>query len=222
MHTPEITALRQIRHPSIIRLEEVIYDQNNTYAVLEYANGKSFKELAPLREDETLTLIAQAAGGLLHVHQKGFVYNDMSPANIRKVAAGIKILDFEYCIPLRTDNQVATKILRSTPGYRCADQIMGVNATENDVFGLGATAYFMLKQEMPFMDWQKYQTWHKAADISPEVQLNFELACLKRPLKDLKMHDKSAAELLQSMLSYDARDRPTMRETRACLAKYLR
>lgn len=215
-NTRELIALTRMNHPCIVRLEDIISDDHHprqpVYAVLECIRGVSFEKLCKrkLPECEVLGIGAHVAGALCHVHENGFVYNDMSVANGYRIGREAKVIDFDACLPI--DEQGAT--LRGTPGFRSPQHLENKNLPANDVFGLGATLFALLNDDTPYASWSEISWYGCSSD-------EYELDCMQTRQPLLHLSDRSAQYLLQSMLAYAAEDRPTMPEAQSVLSKYL-
>jgi serine/threonine protein kinase len=91
---------------------------------------------------------AQAARGLGHMHQRGFVHADMKPSNMMVNDDGaVKVIDLGQACP------VGTKKVRvqGTPGYIAPEQAFKEAITPStDVYNLGATLHWVLvRSEIP-------------------------------------------------------------------------
>ncbi len=85
----EAQALRQLEHPSIIRIQDCGFaspqEDARPYLVMDYFAGATLEELArekPLAVDDVLTMARQVAEGLQAAHGKGILHRDVKPANI--------------------------------------------------------------------------------------------------------------------------------------------
>jgi serine/threonine-protein kinase len=91
---------------------------------------------------------AQAARGLGHMHQRGFVHADMKPSNMMVNDDGaVKVIDLGQACP------IGTKKVRvqGTPGYIAPEQAFKEAITPStDVYNLGATLHWVLvRSEIP-------------------------------------------------------------------------
>jgi hypothetical protein len=113
------------------------------------------KQHGPLEIAETCRLVQQAAQGLDHAHQHGFVHRDVKPSNlIRRPDGLLKILDFGIArLPadLRGDDlPTATGI--GTPEFMAPEQICNMQNVDcrADIYALGCTLYFLVTGREPF------------------------------------------------------------------------
>ncbi|CAE7712951.1 Mak [Symbiodinium sp. CCMP2592] len=105
----ELAALRQLRHPFIVRLKELLRNQldGSLYYIFEYIDSDLCRLVRqnPSGLDETFAagLARQLFAGLAHIHQHNFFHRDIKPENVlyetkREV---VRIADFGESRSLR-------------------------------------------------------------------------------------------------------------------------
>lgn len=108
----EICILRNLRHPSVIELKDVICSDNKLYLVFEYLDIdlrkylESVPEMAPLDSSLIRSLMFQLLDGMTYCHAKRIMHRDLKPQNLLLDQQGrLKIADFGlarlYSIPIR-------------------------------------------------------------------------------------------------------------------------
>lgn len=91
---------------------------------------------------------AQAARGLAHMHERGFVHADMKPSNMMVCEDGtVKVIDLGQACAVGT----VKKRVQGTPGYIAPEQAQRREITPvTDVYNFGATLYWVLmRDEIP-------------------------------------------------------------------------
>lgn len=84
----ELAALRQLRHPFIVRLKELLRSQldGSLYYIFEYVDSDLFRLVrqnpSGLEESFGAVLARQLFAGLAHIHQHNFFHRDIKPENI--------------------------------------------------------------------------------------------------------------------------------------------
>lgn len=90
----EIKILRQIRHPNIIQLYEIIETPNKLFLITEFApNGELFDYIVNktrLKEKEASKFLQQILCAVEYLHSIGIVHRDLKPENL--------LLDHNYSI----------------------------------------------------------------------------------------------------------------------------
>jgi serine/threonine protein kinase len=155
----EIRAVASLNHQHIVTVYDLVRDGNTLYLAMEFVEGMDLarytKEQGPLDIDEACRLVQQAARGLDHARQHGFVHRDIKPSNlIRRPDGLLKILDFGIArLPpeLRGDS-LPTEAGIGTPEYMAPEQARDMESIDcrTDIYALGCTFFFLLTGCEPF------------------------------------------------------------------------
>ena len=82
----EISILRDLRHPNIVRLHEFVETERHMGIILEYASGGELFDYILnqryLKDDAARRLFAQLASGVGYLHKKGIVHRDLKLENL--------------------------------------------------------------------------------------------------------------------------------------------
>src|SRR5262249_44745532 len=82
----EARAAAALDHPNIVRIQDVSRQGSVNFLVMEYVEGDNLESLlakgGPITPSRAVRCVAQAAAGLQHAHEKGFVHRDIKPANL--------------------------------------------------------------------------------------------------------------------------------------------
>ncbi|KAF4367536.1 hypothetical protein CsatB_024857 [Cannabis sativa] len=94
----EIKVLRRLSHPNIIKLNEVVRENDEVFLIFEYMNLNLYQMMRdrqrPFSEDEIRSFIAQVLHGLDHIHRNRYFHRDLKPENLLVTNDLIKIADF--------------------------------------------------------------------------------------------------------------------------------
>ena len=143
----EYHTLAQLTHPRIVSVHDFGVDAAGAYYVMELLPGGDLQELAPLPWRRACAVARDICSALSLLHSRRFVHRDISPRNIRCSAGGpAKLIDFGAMAPFGS-----TKLLVGTPPC-CAPESVHLQSLDGrvDLFGLGATLYFMLSGQHAF------------------------------------------------------------------------
>jgi len=82
----EAKAIASLNHPNIVLAHDVDQAGDTHYIVMEYVDGVDLQMLVrrdgPFDFSTAASVVAQAARGLEHAHQRGVIHRDVKPANI--------------------------------------------------------------------------------------------------------------------------------------------
>jgi serine/threonine protein kinase len=172
----EAQLLAQLEHPNVVRVWDFAWQGLLPFLVMEYVKGETLEDIVrdhlrlhgtapePLRMARYLRSLAQA---LTFCHEHGIVHRDLKPANviISKMDDGqerLVLLDFGVAKkdqPLGPDSRslalTKTGEILGTPAYMAPEQFMpnseyGAIGLASDVWGFGATAFYLLTGSPPY------------------------------------------------------------------------
>lgn len=95
----EISIMKIVRHPNIVRLNEVLASQTKIYIILEFVTGgELFDKIVNqkrLSEKESRHYFQQLIDAVAHCHSKGVYHRDLKPENLLLGSDGnLKVSDF--------------------------------------------------------------------------------------------------------------------------------
>ena len=156
----EAENLSKLSHSNIVKVVDVFDENNTTYYVMEFIEGKNLddyiKQNECLPEPETISIIKEVGNALEYMHSRKMLHLDIKPKNImRKPDGTIYLIDFGLSKQF-TDNgepESSTSIGLGTPGYAPIEQSSykqdGTFPATLDVYALGATMFKMLTGKRP-------------------------------------------------------------------------
>jgi len=212
----EIKILRQLNHPYIVTLKEVVTTSADTYIVMELlSGGELFNRIVDkgcFPEPEAAALFAQILLSMEYLHSLSIVHRDVKPENILYVKDGsndIKLIDFGYAGMWAADKPLTG--LCGTPDYVAPEVLTWYDDDDNgtpygkgsDLWSLGVLLYVILSGCSPF-----------SADEQHEEQLLKQVAEAKYEFYDneWKNISSNAKDLIKRLLVVDPAQRMTMDE----------
>jgi hypothetical protein len=151
----ELDSLRQIRHPGIVAVYDVVDWQGDPTIVMEYVAGEDLKERV-MREGRLSVAETERIGrALLDIlavaHASGIVHRDVKPQNVRLGDDGrVCLLDFGSARLDAASQLTQTGTTVGTPEYMAPELFAAsVYDPRVDIYGLGATLYECLTGRPP-------------------------------------------------------------------------
>lgn len=94
----EVKSLCKLNHPNIIKLKEIVRENNELFFIFEYMEHNLYQTMKewqrPLSEEEIRGLLSQLLQGLAHIHRNGYFHRDLKPENLLVTNDIMKIADF--------------------------------------------------------------------------------------------------------------------------------
>ena len=158
----EARAAAALDHPNIVRMHDVGRHADLHYLAMEYVEGQTLEQIltsgGPITPSRAVEYIAQAAAGLQHAFEKGFIHRDIKPSNLMLSKDGtIKILDMGLARSFTDDTDKLTEVLDKGAVVGTADFIspeQAINAPNidirSDIYNLGATLFTLVTGKSPF------------------------------------------------------------------------
>ncbi|HWB09941.1 MAG TPA: serine/threonine-protein kinase [Pirellulales bacterium] len=215
--------LATLDHAGLPRVFDVGVLEDRPYLVLEYVPGRNLEQCFDRQRpapDEAARIIAEAAGVLAYAHRRGVVHGDVTPRNIMIDAEGrTRIIDLGLA---RFDDiwEADGGRIGGTPEFLPPELAAGPRrpaGPAGDVFGLGATLYWLLTSRGPFAAASVSDSLRRAregdVDFSP-LQLPGmpgRLSRLCRRALAIEPAQRPTADELARQLERLAKRRPKMR-----------
>ncbi|XP_019191370.1 PREDICTED: CBL-interacting serine/threonine-protein kinase 9 isoform X4 [Ipomoea nil] len=154
----EISTMKLIKHPNVLRIFEVLASKTKIYIVLEYANGgELFDKIARhgrLKEDEARGYFQQLINAVDYCHSRGVYHRDLKPENLLLDSFGIlKVSDFGLsALPKQVREDGLLHTACGTPNYVAPEVLAdkGYNGTSADVWSCGVILFVLMAGYLPF------------------------------------------------------------------------
>ena len=152
----EISYLRLLRHPHIIKLYDVIKSKDEIIMVIEFAGKELFDYIVQkgkMPEQEARRFFQQIIAAVEYCHRHKIVHRDLKPENLLlDEHYNVKIADFGLSNIMTDGNFLKTSC--GSPNYAAPEVISGklYAGPEVDVWSSGVILYVMLCGRLPFDD----------------------------------------------------------------------
>jgi serine/threonine protein kinase len=157
----EARAAAALDHPNIVRIFDVARHAETPYLVMEYVEGKTLQQIldkeGPIPYPTAAEHIAQAAAGLQHAYEKGFVHRDIKPGNLMRDKSGvIKLLDMGLARSSSAKDRLTEQLdqgaVVGTADFIAPEQGLNQSGVDirADIYSLGATFFALIIGKPPF------------------------------------------------------------------------
>ncbi|NXI48768.1 CDK3 kinase, partial [Chloroceryle aenea] len=220
----EIALLKELKHPNIVRLLDVIHSQTKLYLVFEYLNQdlKKYMDSSQTREFP-LSLVKnylfQLLQGVSFCHSHRVIHRDLKPQNLLINEAGtIKLADFglarAFGVPLRAYTHEVV-----TLWYRAPEILLGCKyySTAVDIWSIGCIFGEMVTRKALFLGDSEIDqlfrifrtlgtpteaTWPGVTQL-PDYKQDFPQWARKKMKEIVPNLDQDGRDLLVQLLLYD-------------------
>jgi calcium-dependent protein kinase len=152
----EISVLKMIDHPNIIKLYEFFEDDSNYYLVTDYLSGGELLDYIlknkVLSEKITAKYIKQALESVAYLHSKNIVHRDIKLENLmlesNEPNALLKLIDFGTSIISSPFKKLKT--YKGTISYLSPEVFENKYNEKCDLWSIGVIMYILLSGKMPF------------------------------------------------------------------------
>jgi serine/threonine protein kinase len=151
----EADLLATLSHPAIPRIYDYFTQENNSYLVMEFIEGKDLEAVLRetdefLPEDQVVNWAVELCDVLQYLHNhkpQPVIFRDVKPSNIMvDNHATIRLIDFGIARVFQP-GQKGTMI--GTDGYAPPEQYRGEASPAGDLYALGATLHHLLTRRDP-------------------------------------------------------------------------
>ncbi|OVA16313.1 Protein kinase domain [Macleaya cordata] len=153
----EISAMRLLHHPNIVRIYEVIATKTKIYIVMEYISGGQLSNkldyLEKLSEGEARKYFQQLIDAVDYCHSRGVYHRDLKPENLLLDSKGnLKVTDFGLSVFHKHGDLLSTAC--GSPSYVAPEVIAHKNydGSAADVWSCGVILFELLAGYLPFED----------------------------------------------------------------------
>ncbi|XP_028801249.1 CBL-interacting protein kinase 24 isoform X3 [Neltuma alba] len=152
----EISIMKIVRHPNIVRLHEVLASQTKIYIILEFVMGgelyDKIVQQVKLSENESRRYFQQLIDAVAHCHSKGVYHRDLKPENLLLDAFGnLKVSDFGLSA-LTKQGAGLLHTTCGTPNYVAPEVLsnLGYDGAAADVWSCGVILFVLMAGYLPF------------------------------------------------------------------------
>ncbi|XP_043960772.1 serine/threonine-protein kinase MAK isoform X5 [Gambusia affinis] len=229
MNLREVKSLKKLNHANVVKLKEVIRENDHLYFVFEYMKENLYQLMKDRRklfpESVIRNISFQILQGLSFIHKHGFFHRDMKPENLLCMGPElVKIADFGLAREIRSKPPYTDYV--STRWYRAPEVLLRSSTYSSpiDLWAVGCimAELYTLRPLFPgnsevdeifkicqVLGTVKKMDWPEGYHLASAMNFRFP-QCVPTHLKTLIPNaSKEAIALMQDFLQWDPKKRPT-------------
>eukprot|EP00750_Incisomonas_marina_P020148 INCI3761.1.p1 GENE.INCI3761.1~~INCI3761.1.p1 ORF type:complete len:399 (-),score=67.12 INCI3761.1:1295-2491(-) len=228
MQLREVQSLKKLNHPNIIKLKEVIRENDELFFVFEYMESNLYeytKDLErPMPEHKIRNFMYQIFQGLAYMHKHGFFHRDIKPENLLVRGDICKVADFGLAREIRSrppfTDYVSTRwyrapevLLRST-NYNSPIDIWAMGCIMAEMFTLrplfpGSSEADEIYKVCSVLGSPNRNIWPEGMQLAAKMNFRFPQFSAT-PLQQLIPHASAdAIKIMTDNMLYNPQKRPT-------------
>lgn len=202
----EPNIMKNLNHPGIARVFDIVEDEENIYIIEDYIEGVSLddelKRVVKIGEKDLIAWAKQITEALIYLHgskPNPIIYRDMKPSNLILNKEGkIVIVDFGIAREFKQESQGDTTHM-GTIGYAAPEQFGGWQTdARTDIYSLGVTLYHLVTGKGP--NEPPYEL-RPIRELDSKLSTGLEYIITKCTNQNPNSRYQSAAELLLDLLN---------------------
>nr|CBN81829.1 Serine/threonine-protein kinase MAK [Dicentrarchus labrax] len=229
MNLREVKSLKKLNHANVVKLKEVIRENDHLYFVFEYMKENLYQLMKDRRklfpESVIRNISFQILQGLSFMHKHGFFHRDMKPENLLCMGPElVKIADFGLAREIRSKPPYTDYV--STRWYRAPEVLLRSSTYSSpiDLWAVGCimAELYTLRPLFPgnsevdeifkicqVLGTVKKTDWPEGYQLAAAMNFRFP-QCVPTHLKTLIPNaSNEAIALMKDLLQWDPKKRPT-------------
>eukprot|EP00043_Microstomoeca_roanoka_P005020 m.53168 g.53168 ORF g.53168 m.53168 type:complete len:548 (-) comp12768_c0_seq1:308-1951(-) len=225
----EIKSLKKLHHPNIVRLREIVRENNTLYMIFEYMESNMYDLMKTRKkgfpEPIIRNMMHQVLEGLAYMHKNGFFHRDLKPENLLCNGTElVKIADLGLAREVRSrppyTDYVSTRwyrapevLLRST-NYNSPIDIWAIGTIMAELYTLrpllpGSSEVDELFKITSVLGAPSQSTWPEGLKMAANMNFRFP-QMVGTPLRTLiPQAGPDAIDLMTQTLEWNPSKRPT-------------
>ncbi|MYW02620.1 serine/threonine-protein kinase [Streptomyces sp. SID3343] len=152
----EARAAARLSHPSVVRVYDVVEEDDRPWIVMELVKSRSLAEViradGPMAADRVAEIGIAMVDALRTAHAAGILHRDVKPGNVLIMDNGRAVLsDFGIAVVEGDSSVTQSGVVLGAPAYIPPERARGLVPTAaSDLWSLGATLYAAVDGKAPF------------------------------------------------------------------------
>ncbi|CAI9297447.1 unnamed protein product [Lactuca saligna] len=228
MNLREVKSLRKLNHPNIIKLKEIVRENNELFFIFEYMEHNLYDMMRererPFTEEEIRGLMTQLLQGLVHMHRSEYFHRDLKPENLLVTNNTIKIADFGLAREVSSEppftDYVSTRwyrapeVLLQSSSYTPAIDMWAVGAILAELFTLcplfpGESEIDQLYKICCVLGTPDWTLFPEARNVARLMNISYSMIMPANLADLIPSASSEAINLIKQLCSWDPLRRPT-------------
>jgi protein kinase len=228
MNLRDVKSLRKLNHPNVVKLKEVIRENDELFFVFEFMECNLYQMIKDkdklFQESKVRNWTYQVLNALAYMHKHGYFHRDLKPENLLVTREIIKIADFGLAREVRSrppyTDYVSTRwyrapeVLLQSSYYSAPIDMWAIGAIMAELFTLrplfpGASEADELYKICSVLGTPTHQSWPEGMKLASAMNFRFPQFGTT-PLSSLiPSASPEAIDLMTSLCHWDPNKRPT-------------
>lgn len=230
MQLREVRSLRRLSHPNVVKLKEVVRENDELYFVFEYLERNVYQCIKErdryFPEKRVRSWLWQVVQALAYLHRSGFFHRDMKPENLLLANGNetVKLADFGLAREIRSrppyTEYVSTRwyrapeVLLRSPHYNAPIDIFALGAIAAELYTLrplfpGSSEQDELYKISSVMGRPSQETWADGMKLASQMNFRFPQFA-PTPLRSLIPNaSNEALEFISACCQWNPSKRPS-------------
>lgn len=208
----EVSILRNLDHPNIVKYFETYEDDYYIHIVMEYIPGDNLFKVITNRkynqfcEKDAAEIMLCLFKAVLFLHKNKIVHRDIKPENILFSMPGkyesLKLIDFGLSVAAIKGKD---KYRVGSPYYMAPEMLQGCYTVETDTWSIGVILYVMMTGVQPFQGQNQEEVFAKITKGVYDLKLLEKQRCsteVKDLIKKLLMSDPRRRLSIETALEH--------------------
>jgi len=228
MQLREVKSLKRLNHPNIVKLKEVIRENDELFFVFEFMDGNLYETMKERQtffpEAYVRNILYQIFQGLAFIHKHGFFHRDIKPENMLVKGDVVKIADFGLAREIRSrppyTDYVSTRwyrapeVLLRSPNYNSPIDQWAMGGIIAELFTLkplfpGSSEADEIYKICSVLGSPTMRTWPEGIRLAAQMNFRFPQFVPGNLHEVVPNASPEAVVLMLDLMKYDPMQRPT-------------
>jgi len=228
MQLREVTSLRKMSHPNIVKLKEVIRENDTLYFVFEFLDMNLYqlcKDRDKLfAESKVRNMTYQMLQSLAYMHKHGFFHRDIKPENMLVSGNTLKMADFGLAREIRSKppytDYVSTRwyrapeVLLRAPSYNAPIDLWAIGTIMSEMFTLrplfpGTSEADEIYKICSVLGTPTANSWKQGLALAQNMNFKFPQFVATPFSQLIPSASPEAIDLMTELMRWDPAKRPT-------------